>query len=97
MQNSGWALSGLHPAIQERLLRFSNEERGIWLRFMREWLLFIEYYGSSISSPVKYGLLDAPVLYLSRYINQNKNKYYRLFRIGTFGRGSHLERFTVRP
>lgn len=27
---------------------------------------------------VKYGLLDAPVLYLSRYINQNKNEYYRL-------------------
>jgi Fic family protein len=27
---------------------------------------------------VKHGLLDAPVLYLSRYINQNKNEYYRL-------------------
>ena len=27
---------------------------------------------------VKNGLLDTPVLYLSRYINQNKNKYYRL-------------------
>ena len=27
---------------------------------------------------VKLGLLDAPVLYLSRYINQNKNEYYRL-------------------
>lgn len=27
---------------------------------------------------VKQGLLDAPVLYLSRYINQNKNEYYRL-------------------
>lgn len=27
---------------------------------------------------VKYGLLDTPVLYLSRYINQNKNDYYRL-------------------
>jgi Fic family protein len=27
---------------------------------------------------VKYGLLDTPVLYLSRYINQNKSDYYRL-------------------
>lgn len=27
---------------------------------------------------VKHGLLDRPVLYLSRYINQNKNEYYRL-------------------
>ncbi|MCX6989493.1 MAG: Fic family protein, partial [Chlamydiae bacterium] len=27
---------------------------------------------------VKLGLLDAPVLYLSRYINQNKSEYYRL-------------------
>jgi Fic family protein len=27
---------------------------------------------------VKYGLLDMPVLYLSRYINQKKNEYYRL-------------------
>ena len=27
---------------------------------------------------VKYGLLDTPVLYLSRYINQNKSEYYRL-------------------
>lgn len=27
---------------------------------------------------VKYGLLDTPVLYLSRYINQNKGEYYRL-------------------
>lgn len=27
---------------------------------------------------VKYGLLDTPVLYLSRYINQTKNEYYRL-------------------
>jgi Fic family protein len=27
---------------------------------------------------VKYGLLDMPVLYLSRYINQNKSDYYRL-------------------
>lgn len=27
---------------------------------------------------VKCGLLDSPVLYLSRYINQNKNEYYRL-------------------
>ena len=27
---------------------------------------------------VKNGLLDAPVLYLSRYINQNKGEYYRL-------------------
>ncbi len=27
---------------------------------------------------VKYGLLDTPILYLSRYINQNKNEYYRL-------------------
>jgi Fic family protein len=27
---------------------------------------------------VKHGLLDIPVLYLSRYINQNKNEYYRL-------------------
>jgi Fic family protein len=27
---------------------------------------------------VKNGLLDSPVLYLSRYINQNKNKYYSL-------------------
>lgn len=27
---------------------------------------------------VKNGLLDTPVLYLSRYINQNKNEYYRL-------------------
>lgn len=27
---------------------------------------------------VKTGLLDAPVLYLSRYINQNKSEYYRL-------------------
>nr|WP_197560215.1 Fic family protein [Candidatus Protochlamydia naegleriophila] len=27
---------------------------------------------------VKQGLLDTPVLYLSRYINQNKNEYYRL-------------------
>ncbi len=27
---------------------------------------------------VKYNLLDAPILYLSRYINQNKNEYYRL-------------------
>jgi len=27
---------------------------------------------------VLYGLLDAPVLYLSRYINQHKNEYYRL-------------------
>jgi len=27
---------------------------------------------------VKLGLLDTPVLYLSRYINQNKNEYYRL-------------------
>ena len=27
---------------------------------------------------VKCGLLDTPVLYLSRYINQNKNEYYRL-------------------
>lgn len=27
---------------------------------------------------VKQGLLDTPVLYLSRYINQHKNEYYRL-------------------
>lgn len=27
---------------------------------------------------VKHGLLDTPVLYLSRYINQNKGDYYRL-------------------
>lgn len=27
---------------------------------------------------VKQGLLDAPILYLSRYINQNKGEYYRL-------------------
>lgn len=27
---------------------------------------------------VKYGLLDSPVLYLSRYINQSKGEYYRL-------------------
>ncbi len=27
---------------------------------------------------VKYGLLDTPVLYLSRYINQNRSEYYRL-------------------
>src|SRR5215207_7441046 len=27
---------------------------------------------------VKQRLLDTPVLYLSRYINQNKNEYYRL-------------------
>lgn len=27
---------------------------------------------------VKQGLLDSPVLYLSRYINQNKGEYYRL-------------------
>jgi len=27
---------------------------------------------------VKYGLLDTPVLYLSRYINRKKNEYYRL-------------------
>ncbi len=27
---------------------------------------------------VKYGLLDTPILYLSRYINQNKGEYYRL-------------------
>lgn len=27
---------------------------------------------------VKQGLLDTPVLYLSRYINQNKGEYYRL-------------------
>lgn len=27
---------------------------------------------------VKVGLLDSPVLYLSRYINQNKHKYYQL-------------------
>ena len=27
---------------------------------------------------VKYGLLDTPVLYLSRYINQHKGEYYRL-------------------
>jgi Fic family protein len=27
---------------------------------------------------VKLGLLDSPVLYLSRYINQNKSEYYRL-------------------
>ena len=27
---------------------------------------------------VKFGLLDTPVLYLSRYINQNKGEYYRL-------------------
>ena len=27
---------------------------------------------------VKHGLLNSPVLYLSRYINQNKNEYYRL-------------------
>ncbi len=27
---------------------------------------------------VKLGLLDSPILYLSRYINQNKNEYYRL-------------------
>lgn len=27
---------------------------------------------------VKHGLLDTPVLYLSRYINQNKSEYYRL-------------------
>ena len=27
---------------------------------------------------VKQGLLDTPVLYLSRYINQNKSEYYRL-------------------
>lgn len=27
---------------------------------------------------VKYGLLDTPVLYLSRYINRNKGDYYRL-------------------
>ena len=26
---------------------------------------------------VKQGLLDTPVLYLSRYINQNKSEYYR--------------------
>lgn len=27
-----------------------------------------------------YGLLDDPVLYLSKYINENKNEYYRLLR-----------------
>lgn len=27
---------------------------------------------------VKHGLLDAPILYLSRFINQNKSEYYRL-------------------
>ena len=27
---------------------------------------------------VKQGLLDTPILYLSRYINQNRNEYYRL-------------------
>lgn len=27
---------------------------------------------------VKHGLLDTPVIYLSRYINQNKSEYYRL-------------------
>ena len=27
---------------------------------------------------VKHGLLETPVLYLSRYINQNKGEYYRL-------------------
>ncbi len=27
---------------------------------------------------VKQGLLDSPILYLSRYINQNKDEYYRL-------------------
>jgi Fic family protein len=27
---------------------------------------------------VKFELLDTPILYLSRYINQNKNEYYRL-------------------
>ena len=27
---------------------------------------------------VKHGLLDSPILYLSRYINQNKNKCYKL-------------------
>ncbi len=27
---------------------------------------------------LKQGLLDTPVLYLSRYINQNKSEYYRL-------------------
>ncbi len=27
---------------------------------------------------MKHGLLDTPVLYLSRYINQNKSEYYRL-------------------
>ncbi len=27
---------------------------------------------------VKHGLLDTPILYLSRYVNQNKSEYYRL-------------------
>jgi Fic family protein len=27
---------------------------------------------------VKHGLLDMPILYLSRYINQNKSEYYKL-------------------
>lgn len=30
---------------------------------------------------VKLGLLDTPVLYLSRYINQNKSEYYRLLQV----------------
>jgi len=30
---------------------------------------------------VKLGLLDSPILYLSRYINQNKNEYYRLLQV----------------
>jgi hypothetical protein len=30
---------------------------------------------------VKHGLLDTPVLYLSRYINQNKSEYYRLLQV----------------
>ncbi|MFT7087541.1 MAG: Fic family protein [Rickettsiales bacterium] len=30
---------------------------------------------------IKQGLLDAPVLYLSRYINQNKAEYYRLLQL----------------
>jgi Fic family protein len=30
---------------------------------------------------VKTGLLDSPVLYLSRYINQNKSDYYRLLQL----------------
>ena len=28
------------------------------------------------------GLLDSPILYLSNYINSNKNEYYRLFKSG---------------